>query len=116
MKYHKYEKPSIYIYYSSEINNISAFNDLLFGIEEEGIPYEIKEIKDCDSLELSYKAAQDSRLAVGIGIHVSGKITLTFNKLKEGENLFVATLDSDKNILRNLGANAGRLVKGIAFK
>lgn len=119
MKYHKYEKPSIYIYYSSEINNISAFNDLLFGIEEEGIPYEIKEIKDCDScdsLELSYKAAQDSRLAVGIGIHVNGKITLTLNKLKKGENLFVATLDSDKNILRNLGANAGRLVKGIAFK
>jgi hypothetical protein len=116
MKYYKYEKPSIYIYYSSEIKDISIFNNLLFGIEEEGIPYEIKGQKEYDSLELSYKAAQDSRLAVGIGIHKSGKITMTFNKLKKGEPLFVTNLASGENILRNLGSNAGRLVKGIAFK
>lgn len=116
MKYHKYEKPSIYIYYSSEIKDISTFNHVLFGIEEEGIPYEVREYKESHSFELSYKAAQDSRLAVGIGIHGSGKITLTFNKLKKGENLFVTTLDSGEEVLRNLGANAGRLVKGIAFK
>jgi len=116
MKYYKYEKPSIYIYYSSEINDISTFNDVLFGIEEEGIPYEVKKQKGLDSSMLSYRAAQDSRLAVGIGIHKSGKITLTFNKLKEEEPLFVTNLSSEENTLRNLGANAGRLVKGIAFK
>lgn len=116
MRQYKYEKPSIYIYYSSEIKDMSIFNDVLFGIEEEGIPYEVKEQEGLDFLELGYKAAQDSRLAVGIGIHLSGKITLTFNKLKKEEPLFTADLNSEENTLRNLGANAGRLVKGIAFK
>ena len=35
MREYKYDKPSIYIYYSSEIKNISTFNEVLFGIEEE---------------------------------------------------------------------------------
>ncbi|WP_099189509.1 glycerol dehydratase reactivase beta/small subunit family protein [Tepidibacter mesophilus] len=116
MKYYKYEKPSIYIYYSFEMKDISIFNDVLFGIEEEGIPYEVKEKKESNSLELSYNAAQDSRLAVGIGVDKTGKITMTFNKLKRGEILFVTNLTSGENNLRNLGANAGRLVKGISFK
>lgn len=116
MKYYKYEKPSIHIYYSSELKDLSLFNDVLFGIEEEGIPYEVKEQKESDSLELSHRAAQDSRLAVGIGIHSSGTITLTFNKLKKREPLFSTNLNSGESTLRNLGANAGRLVKGIAFK
>ena len=116
MKHYKYNKPSIYIYYSPEIKDLSTFNDVLFGIEEEGIPYALKKKKESDSFELSYKAAQDSRLAVGIGIHSSGKITLTFNKLKRRKPLFVTNLNSGESTLRNLGANAGRLVKGIAFK
>lgn len=114
--YYKCEKPSIYIYYSSEIKDTSIFNDILFGIEEEGIPYEMKEKKELDPFKLGYKAAQDSKLSVGIGIHLSGKIILTFNKLKEKEALFISSLDLGETSLRNLGANAGRLVKGIAFK
>lgn len=48
----------------------------------------------------------------------SGKITLTFNKLKKEEPLFVTNLGSGENILRNLGANAGKLINEIeiAFK
>ncbi|SFF09729.1 glycerol dehydratase reactivase beta/small subunit family protein [Trichococcus pasteurii] len=116
MKNNKYEKPSICIFCSSEIKDISNFSDLFFGIEEEGIPYEIKRKKESDASELSYRAAQESRLAVGIGIHKSGEIALTFNKLKKDEPLFSAHFNSGENILRNLGANAGRLVKGISFK
>lgn len=114
--YYKCEKPSIFIYHSPEIKDTSIFNDVLFGIEEEGIPYEIKKEKESDPFKLGYKAAQDSKLAVGIGIHLSGKIVLTFNKLKKQEALFISSLDAGENSLRNLGANAGRLVKGIAFK
>ncbi|WFD10943.1 glycerol dehydratase reactivase beta/small subunit family protein [Tepidibacter hydrothermalis] len=116
MKYYKYEKPSIYIYHSSEIKDISIFNDVLFGIEEEGIPYEVKEKKESNSLELSYNAAQDSRLAVGIGVDKTGNIAMTFNKLKKGETLFVTNLSFGEDNLRSLGANAGRLVKDISFK
>lgn len=116
MNNYQYKKPGIYVYYSSEIRDISIFNDVLFGIEEEGIPYEIKEKEQLNPLELSYMAAQDSRLAVGIGIHIGGEITLTSNKLKKEKPLFSANLGCEKDSLRNLGANAGRLVKGIAFK
>lgn len=116
MAYYKYDKPAINVYYSSEIKDISVFDELLFGIEEEGIPYEVRGQGEGNSLELSYKAAQESRLAVGIGIHLCGKITLTFNKLKKAEPLFDSNLGCGESSLRNLGANAGRLVKGIAFK
>lgn len=110
------KKPSIHVYYSSEIKDISIFDDVLFGIEEEGIPYAVKEEMKLNPLELCYKAAQQSNLAVGIGIHESGEVTLTFNKLKKDEPLFIVNSCWEKSILRNLGANAGRLVKGIAFK
>lgn len=116
MNNYQHKKPGVYIYYSSEIKDVSVFDDVLFGIEEEGIPYEIKKQKQLDSYELSHTAAQDSRLAVGIGVHISGEITLTLNKLKKEKPLLIANLEWEKDNLRNLGANAGRLVKGIPFK
>lgn len=116
MKHFQYEKPGIYVYYSSEIKDTSVFDDVLYGIEEEGIPYEIRAHMESGSHELSYMAARDSRLGVGIGIHICGEVTMTINKLEKEKPLFTADLFSTKGILRNLGANAGRLVKGIAFK
>lgn len=112
----KYKKPGIYIYHSLGIKNVSGFNEILYGIEEEGIPYEIYEKDKLSLEELTYTAAQNSRLAVGIGIHKNGEVALTFNKLRKEKPLFLANLNNEESILRNLGANAGRLVKGIAFK
>ncbi|WP_071392784.1 glycerol dehydratase reactivase beta/small subunit family protein [Bacillus tuaregi] len=116
MKHDETRKPRIHVYYTPEIEDISIFEDVLFGIEEEGIPYAVKEEMNLNSLELCYKAAQRSNLAVGIGIKADGEVTLTFNKLKKNEPLFIVDSCWDKTILRNLGTNAGRLVKGIAFK
>jgi len=116
MKHFEYERPAVYVYYSSEIEEISVFFFFLYGIEEEGIPYEIRPQMESGAYELSYKAARDSRLGVGIGIHICGEVTMTINKLEKEKPLFTADLFSNQDILRNLGANAGRLVKGIAFK
>lgn len=117
MKYFEYETPSIYLYYSSKLNDLNKFDEILWGIEEEGIPCKILSSEEslC-SEELSYMAACKSRLAVGIGIDHTEKVTLTFNKLKKEKPLFTASLKDKSNTLRDLGANAGRLVKGIAFK
>ncbi|CDH91007.1 Glycerol dehydratase reactivation factor small subunit [Clostridium botulinum B str. Eklund 17B (NRP)] len=109
--------PTICLYHSSNLEDLTKFNEILWGLEEEGIPCNISSKEDSlSSEELSHMASQDSKLAVGIGIDKSGKITLTLNKLKKYEPLFTVSLNDEDKVLRALGANAGRLVKGIAFK
>ncbi|AIY78649.1 glycerol dehydratase reactivase beta/small subunit family protein [Clostridium cagae] len=117
MRHFKYDMPTICLYHSSNLEDLTKFNEILWGLEEEGIPCNISSKEDSlSSEELSHMASQDSKLAVGIGIDKSGKITLTLNKLKKYEPLFTVSLDDEDKVLRALGANAGRLVKGIAFK
>lgn len=109
--------PTIHMYLCKELKDLKNIDEILWGIEEEGIPCKV--LKNEESLiseKLSYIASQLSRLSVGIGIDKTGKVTLTLNKLKENEPLFVAHIDDSPNNLRNLGSNAGRLVKGIPFK
>ncbi|ACD24459.1 glycerol dehydratase [Clostridium botulinum] len=117
MRHFKYDMPTICLYHSSNLEDLTKFNEILWGLEEEGIPCNISSKEDSlSSEELSHMASQDSKLAVGIGIDKSGKITLTLNKLKKYEPLFTVSLNDEDKVLRALGANAGRLVKGIAFK
>ena len=116
MKAHEYEVPCIYVNYSKDLDNASLFDEILWGMEEEGIPYEVNSLNIDSSEELSHLGAIKSKLAVGIGIDKNGKITLAYNKLKKETPLFTANLKDDEKVLRDLGANAGRLVKGIAFK
>lgn len=109
------EIPAIHVYYSSMLNDSSFFNHLLYGIEEEGIPFNL-EMKQIDqAVELGYQAALSSRLGVGIGIGDDGQMILHYTKLRKDEPLF--RIDQ-KNIYKQgvLGANAARLVKGIPFK
>ncbi|MBB6713743.1 glycerol dehydratase reactivase beta/small subunit family protein [Clostridium gasigenes] len=113
----KYDMPSICLYYSSKLEDLTRMNEILWGIEEEGIPCQVFCKEDSlRSEELSHVASQNSRLSVGIGIDENVKVTLTLNKLNKDEPLFAASLDDEEKVLRALGANAGRLVKGIAFK
>ncbi|MBW6411581.1 glycerol dehydratase reactivase beta/small subunit family protein [Clostridium weizhouense] len=117
MRHFEYDKPTICLYHSSNLEDLTKFNEILWGLEEEGIPCKVLSKEDSlNSEDLSYMASQDSKLAVGIGIDNSGKVTLTLNKLKKDKPLFTISLDDDDKALRALGANAGRLVKGIAFK
>lgn len=109
-------RPTINIYYSSSIKDESIFDQLLWGIEEEGIPYQRERKNEKSSIKLGYKAAEDSRLGVGIGVGCDGSVVLHYVKLKEDNPLFNIDINADKDQLRLLGANAARLVKGIPFK
>lgn len=112
----KENKHTIKIYYSSNIKDVNYFSNLLWGIEEEGIPYEL-EMADGDSdIDLGYKAAQGSRLDVGIGISHEGFVSLHYVKLDKDRPLFKINTKLEKSKLRALGSNAARLVKGIPFK
>lgn len=106
--------PAIHVYFSSQ-QDPSFFQQLLYGIEEEGIPHVTQFHSANTALEMSYQAAQSSRLGVGIGVGADGQLILHDAKLPFDKPLFqIGLKDTDR--FRALGANAARLVKGIPFK
>lgn len=110
-----YNHPSIFVYCSLGINEMNI-EEILWGIEEEGIPFELKNKDLNDAKELANLAANDSKLSVGIGIDNQGYISLTMDKLKEEAPLFYINLEQGIKCLRSLGANGARLVKGMPLK
>jgi len=109
-------KPTIHVYYCSRIKDIPRINQLMFGMEEEGVPCFAEAHEEGKAEVLGYKAAENSSLDVGIGIGEDEEVVLHYTKLRQEEPLFRLSLDSGSEKLRMLGANAARLVKGIPFK
>lgn len=109
-------KPSIKIYIYSNRSLSNGLNNILWGIEEEGLLYEINIFHMESAINLAYKAALDSRLDVGIGVGEDGEVVLHYAKLNEESPLFICNLQRGNVVLRTIGANAARLVKGIPFK
>ncbi|MBS4534543.1 glycerol dehydratase reactivase beta/small subunit family protein [Clostridium sp. D2Q-14] len=108
--------PTINVYYSNEIKDWSLYTSLLWGIEEEGLPYQCVSKELNNAVKLAYDAAESSRLSVGIGIDNTGDIILHYQKLDKNKPLFKINIDEGHINLRNLGANSARLIKGIPFK
>lgn len=106
--------PAIHVYFSS-LDDPSHFHQLLYGIEEEGVPHVTQSLSAKSALEISYQAAQSSRLGVGIGIGEDDQIILHYAKLPYEKPLFQINRQ-EKDKYRPLGANAARMVKGIPFK
>lgn len=110
-------RPTIHIYYSSHNPEASdILKNFLWGMEEEGVPGITKEFDESNSVELAYKAALQSRLEVGIGIGRDGSVALHNTKLPPSEPLFLLNDIKNVAVLRSLGTNAARLVKGVPFK
>lgn len=102
------------------INNLKEpfLKEILAGIEEEGIPYNVKNINFNESTILRevYTAAQESRMGIAIGV-IEGRVVLHFNKLKEEKPLVDIKLDLyEKEKARIVGCNAARLYKIMPFK
>lgn len=94
----------------------SALSSISSGIEEEGIPYELVRIPNESIKTASFRAADSSRLSVGIALGES-EAALHYSKLRKDAPLFWLKDDTfNAHLLRNLGSNAARLVKGVAFK
>lgn len=109
------KKQVIKVYYKDNIKNIDEINQVLLGMEEEGIPYEISNVSLGNSIEIGYKASLESPLGVGIGID-DDSIVLHFNKLDKDHPIFVIQFKSSSDKKRSLGANAARLVTKMPFK
>lgn len=107
-------KPSIKVFYDCDNLSTSSFFNVLLGIEEEGIPYEVEAVHCSDVLELAHEASINSRLGVGVGISKEG-VVLQYEKLDKAAPLFrIKFYQTDQ--FRNIGSNAARLVKKMPFR
>ena len=109
------ERPTIKVFIKSDYGRPETLRQLMYGIEEEGIPYEVTEEKFHDAVSLAWEASQQSRLSVGLGLD-RDTLVLHFSKLKESEPLFQISARSPEWDIRAMGSNAARLVKKLPFK
>lgn len=87
-------------------------NDVLLGIEEEGMPHELSHGDSINPLVLAHQAANRSRLGIGIGIALD-YIVVTTPQLPEGRPYLATLCTRGDAIRRAAGANAARLVKRV---
>ena len=107
------EKPAVIVY--ENIENKDILNEILYGIEEEGIPYLVKRVTIENVISASYQAAVSSPLLVGAGIN-DNNVSIHHAQLDKNKPLFHIDLSNvTKKDIRKCGVNTARMVKGIAF-
>ena len=109
-------KPRIFVYLTNpELEDTIQF--LLYGIEEEGIPFEVAPVEAADAVSAAYQAAQTSSLTTGVGCD-GQKVVLHYKNLDPDEPYLVIDRyqTKPKQQLKAFGSNCARLVKGVPFK
>lgn len=106
-------KPTVHVMCGPGVPE-NSFQQLLYGLEEEGIPCEIWTEAKGDALALAWEGAQASRLGVGVGMDGKSAV-LHISKLDPKQPLFRIPVRSAEQT-RILGANAARLVKKLPLK
>ena len=109
------ERPTIKVFVKADHGRKETLRQLVFGIEEEGIPCEVSVEDYPNAVSLAYQASLVSKLSVGLGLD-RDTLVLQFSKLKESEPLFQISARSPEWDVRAMGANAARLVKKLPFK
>lgn len=108
--------PSIVIIKSESLTSPAAEEKVCRGIEEEGVPFEVRTDPGDSAVKLAYQAAMLSRLDIGIGIGADHNIAVHYSRLEEVEPLFTASSDSESRSHVILGLNAARFAKGLPLK
>ena len=110
------EQPVIVIHALDQCDT-GLWQQVLYGIEEEGIPFLLEQMTERNVVTAAYAAAQRSPLLVGMACNRE-EIVVHFKNLQPANPLFRLTkpLTQRADILRDLGNNAARLVKGLPFK
>lgn len=107
------EMPAVWIFASPALPD-GVMWAILCGLEEEGIPALLWDVPEGPAQVLAKQAADGSPLAVGIGVSgVEKRVALSLRELPSNRPLFeLATETCGSDLLRGVGANAARLVKG----
>jgi len=107
-------KPSVYIGLQDRYQESPLFNNICYGLEEEGIPYDYF-LSNEDVNQLAFDSAQKSRLSVGIGLGDDDQIIIQHKKLDADQPFFQKKVEKYFQA-KIMGSNAARLVKGIPIK
>ncbi|TDT50361.1 glycerol dehydratase reactivase beta/small subunit family protein [Fonticella tunisiensis] len=108
------EKPSILV--CTEQANELILKEVLAGMEEEGIPYSVVNVKNMSLIKETYNSAQLSRMGIAVGI-LRNRVIIHYNKLREINPLFDVELKFyERERARSLGNNAARLYKAMPLK
>ncbi|MDR0550512.1 MAG: glycerol dehydratase reactivase beta/small subunit family protein [Spirochaetaceae bacterium] len=107
--------PSIKVIAPECFEDAALVDEILFGIEEEGVPFELERTGGGSASALAYQGALDSELGVGIGVDSGGFMAVHYNKLPPEKPLFTVRYTLDRDLARTAASNAARLVKGIPF-
>lgn len=97
--------------------------EMLAGMEEEGIPWEVVDITETNSdfkeenlIKMAYEACKESNMGIGIAIN-KNKVAVHYIKLKEKNPLMLKEVKNyEISAARAIGCNAGRLYKTMPFK
>ncbi|MBP3039133.1 glycerol dehydratase reactivase beta/small subunit family protein [Bacillaceae bacterium Marseille-Q3522] len=110
------EKPAIHVKISESLPD-QIYLPVLQGIEEESIPYRLEVSSINETVDEAYEASRASILSVGIAIG-ENEVVVHYKHLPVDKPLFAVrrVQTQTKELLRNLGVNAARLVKGVPFK
>ncbi|HFI0454565.1 TPA: glycerol dehydratase reactivase beta/small subunit family protein [Streptococcus suis] len=107
-------KPVILIYKLGEVEQ-EKLTQVELGMEEEGIPFLTEELETTSEsiVSLAHQAAQSSPLSVGLAIN-DQEIVLHYRNLQKEQFLYrLRNYSGQANqVLRILGTNAAKLVKG----
>ncbi len=103
------ERPQILVFVNERLRR-GQIDDILYGIEEEGIPYAVRTSTELNPLVLAHLASLESRLGVGIGISLD-YVVITTEKLPERRPYLAQVLNYNRDQDRVLGSNAARIVK-----
>ncbi|NAI60498.1 propanediol dehydratase, partial [Escherichia coli] len=93
----------------------TIWDEVLLGIEEEGIPFRIQHIPSGEVIDSAWLAASQSPLLVGIACDQE-KLIVHYKNLPASAPLFTLMYQQDNHARRSIGSNAARLVKGIPFR
>lgn len=112
------EAVGVVIYTFPEWRKLSYLEEVLYGLEEEEIPFFIrkKNIQPQDMVSSAFRAAGRSAFGVGICYAENGVVIHHQNLKKQKPLLYISRDQCTRKKARLLGTNAARLVKGVPFE
>ena len=108
------ERPTIGVQIGAGLSE-AHLAEVLYGVEEEGVPYTLTSAASTDPKALAHAAAIASRLGIGIGAH-GQTVVITTEKLPADRPYIIEKLNARRDLDRSVGANAARLVKRMPLR
>lgn len=103
------DRPTIRVRLNERLDE-ARIAQVLYGVEEEGVPVQLTRHAELNPLVLAHEASLESRLGIGIGVGLDF-VVITTEKLPTDRPYLADVLNRSDSSDRRAGSNAARLVK-----